>query len=131
MNNREIKFRAWIKPEKKMRQVGSISMDMWYITVWFQPYKFDYIELMQYTGLKDKDWKEIYEGDLIKSFKIWETETYQIERHRNGWTVVNISIEEMSEHFRYIPLDKQFFENFWYKVIWNIYENPELLGKAP
>jgi len=54
---REIKFRVWSKETKEM----------------FQPHAFignyqerDDIVLMQYTGLKDKSGKEIYEGDIIK-----------------------------------------------------------------
>lgn len=52
--SREIKFRAWHKNNNKMRyDVTTDLLDR------------DYLEFMQYTGLKDKKGKEIYEGDIV------------------------------------------------------------------
>lgn len=66
--NREIKFRAWNENYKQMKKVYGLDLegrrvflDANLATWWL----IDYCELMQYTGLKDKNGREIYKGYIL------------------------------------------------------------------
>jgi hypothetical protein len=101
---REIKFRAWDKDRKKMIgpfHVGSMLAE-------YRPPE------MQYTDLKDRNGKEIYEGDII----VFD-ESMPIEMDRGCWTCKRKGKASML----------LFGVNEQSEVIGNIYENPELLDE--
>ena len=80
------------------------------------------IELMQYTGLKDKNEKEIYEGYIVKL------------RANHGIGVIKYSDEWVAFVVEYIkPRPLVVLGMNYYKeeieIVGNIYENPELLGE--
>ena len=104
---REIKFRAW-----DWKEMYSPSIDWWDFSI--SQVLNDTDNLMQYTWLRDKNWKEIYEWDIVK---VWDYE----------W------LEIVFQDGRFIPLlwEDDEYEDDWTRetleVIWNIYENKELL----
>jgi uncharacterized phage protein (TIGR01671 family) len=71
--NREIKFRAWYhigvdKTLGEMQYSPRFIEDKWMVKDTDGEWKeSNCVELMQYTGLKDKQGKEIYEGDILKA----------------------------------------------------------------
>ena len=112
---REIKFRAWDKNKKEWLKCP-LSYNSEMVNEWghggFALLYNGYIEVMQYTGLKDIDKEEIYEGDIVKSIILSGSEK-----------VNEVTFEYGAFRIGLQPLNVQ--ENI--KVIGNKYENPELL----
>ena len=77
-------------------------------------------ELMQYTGLKDKNGVEIYEGDIVREYTGFSDEggDYPVEYHANGFW-----LEGRDNEFG-------FGDESDMEVIGNIYENPELVARG-
>ena len=124
---REIKFRAWDKALKSWTNY-SIYDDllMYYYKhaeCWETDQEGERFILCQYTGLKDNEDREIYEGDIVKaiSFARW---------------IGVVKYSDENQAFIFDDLDKKYrgkstvFMNQFddgFEILGNIYENPELL----
>ena len=132
---RDIKFRNWDKEKKKM-EYRDFEDIMNY--GWVQKAYFDDFVFMQYTGLKDKNGKEIYEGDIIRAYTFISEEDSKL----NEYTIHQIKymvdsdypafdldpfIDCESNGLSYMAVD---IDSCGVEVIGNIYENPKLLEQA-
>jgi len=119
---RQIKFRAWDTDRKMIREVKRLYFEDAGYSVEFVAdgtVYGDLFPLMQFTGLLDKNGKEIYESDIVK-FRVW-SDTF--ERHiiefSHGAFVIKAGY---GEYYGAKELEADRLE-----VIGSIYENPELL----
>ena len=115
---------------------------------WNMPYEFfeqaclDFDNAMQFSGVKDKNNKDIYEGDIVKYCRFisngvesWETGNGVVFKRGCFWTGNRVA----SGFFKRSPLNESYKSGdpafmYWdnslcFEVIGNIYENPELIEK--
>lgn len=142
--DRIIKFRAWIKPQKKMvsvlkidwllKKCGGLLGGISYETEIAEHFVLEeHINLMQYIGLKNKKGVDIYEGDIISKFNqnhngkdsvLTDTET-KIYKYIIRWNKERAIFEGKGIHKSVYTYGSGIEEC---EVIGNIYENPELLA---
>lgn len=140
--SRDIKFKIWDKEQKKFLGInwegedtrhtegkanicyservyvtlsGYVNEDGW-------PYEVD-ADILQYTGLKDKNGKEIYEGDILERYGYWPI---KIEYDKGCLMVRDLDEVRYNNLILNVPICDFESINDW-KVIGNIYENTELL----
>lgn len=134
---REFKFRAWDKNQKKMKDVWLNKLIDRFGVQGSNVFDNDDYEVMQWTGYKDRDNKDIYEGDIISSpngqikkaliyfsqatfwYKEWD-EMYEEWHHSEmGWCEQYGSKEIGILHWS--------ANRIALKVIGNVFEHPELM----
>ena len=136
-----VKYKAWDKSEKKMKQVYSIKFNEQGEAIAIQDefadnyetyvtYDVKYYELLQSTGLFDKNGKEIFQGDIIhykiedksndgSPYTLRELTGYIYKEGNCMWVKVNDS--------EIVPLWCLEDQYVIFKILGNIYEHPHLL----
>ena len=122
------KFRAWYKEWKEMGRVGGIRFDL-DGSVSVVLFKGNYLDvsgprekiiLMQSTGLKDKNGKEVFVGDIIKCTRGCPHEVY-LEKEYGGKYIGGmpaVYLKGIREGYAWTGAEE---------ILGNIYENPEML----
>ena len=132
---KEIKFRAWNtrKPYgneqlKEMAYFELTDLDEDYIIPSGTYLEGDF-NIMQYTGLKDKNSKEIYEGDIVayQGYPELPLSVASVEWNNERARFI-IRWQDGQSHLGHDTFDRAEYL-IGYEVIGNIYENPELLEK--
>lgn len=138
---REIEYRAWLKDEQKMVNVASIDFrieEIAYVEqrtidniqhAWYEYRDFNEIELLEYTGFKDKNGKKIFDGDIVKTngyiYKViyWKEEAkYHLT---SDYYDSDCSFGDVYDVF--IKSNNGEYKDL--EIIGNIYENMEVLNE--
>ena len=149
------KFRAWMKSLKWMCEVTNISFDCEFVDICQKgdterytemSVEFDFIELMQSTGILDKNSQEIFEGDILKFNDEWAEYCHEgyvdgsveginfvevvrgeacFEFGKTRYPESSLFIRMEDERLTFAELIKS--RDFEFEIIGNVYENPGLL----
>jgi uncharacterized phage protein (TIGR01671 family) len=124
---RTIKFRAWDKKNKSMEyditgfECNDLGIDGVFIDGDYHSLRDT--ELMQFTGLLDKNGKEIYEGDIVKQLD----SIYVIEWGNAGFDAIRQCCLGCGTKTTYLI---SVLSDGHYTIIGNIWDNPELIGMS-
>lgn len=133
MEQREIKFRVWDKHLSVMQNNAQVYHE---ITKWFADGGERYLP-MQYIEGKDKNGREVYEGDIVTFYKgyvddSW-TDSEQGKPYQIIWDKSNRCFYANRGRNFIIPLNKDDDQSKYpwqWEVIGNIHQNPELLNPS-
>lgn len=123
---KEFKMKAWLKKENKMVAIIGIDLNYQYIrytddgNLFKDDYKiadFKDIELLQFTGTKDKAGQELYEADVIL-FNDGIDDIYGLISYDDDEGTYCVSYENITEHLSEREGD--------FEIVGNIFENPQL-----
>lgn len=123
---KEFKMKAWLKKENKMVAIIGIDLNYQYIgytddgNLFKDDYKiadFKDIELLQFTGTKDKAGQELYEADVIL-FNDGIDDIYGLISYDDDEGTYRVSYENITEHLSEREGD--------FEIVGNIFENPQL-----
>lgn len=123
---KEFKIKAWLKKENKMVAIIGIDLNYQYIrytddgNLFKDDYKiaeFKDIELLQFTGAKDKAGQELYEADVIL-FNDGIDDIYGLISYDDEDGTYRVSYENITEHLSDREGD--------FEIVGNIFENPYL-----
>ena len=126
-----LKFRAWDKETNLMNEVTVIDFES--EEVYYHHWRYGHskainlkdVELLQSTGLKDRNGVEIYEGDIVE--ELYNSSPFRnitlrsIEMHRGAWVARDVKKPVLGD----IAITQSILRGA--KVIGNLYENEDLL----
>jgi uncharacterized phage protein (TIGR01671 family) len=141
---REFKFRVWCKGKsdnpnfnkQKWFDINDVILNKYFPRLFNQ--NDDNFVIQQYTGLKDRDGKDIYEGDIVMS--IYNKEIALVDFNNEnygkvlGWNLLSIAFFDPKQD-RFVNTEQVPVEYYYGKspgenwvIIGNIFQNPELLN---
>ncbi|EHG8227963.1 hypothetical protein NO911_001627 [Listeria monocytogenes] len=132
---RDIEYRAFVKETKKMlpvtdlcfnetESVGVSGCGDANCTLCVDWYSFDDVVLMQYTGLKDKNGKKIFEGDIVRNINGEYSYIGIVNKDRYTFYIKGVAPKD---NYDFADVSDTVTGKSSLIVIGNIHENPEIL----
>lgn len=128
--SRVLKFRIWDKIQQRFVRRDSaltITLDGQLMQGRLPPMGVDRFVLQQFTGLKDKHGREVYEGDIYRNLDNGLIGKFYYLNGSGGYTLYARENNPDGSPYNMLPFMQLDTTNF--EVIGTIYENPELVAK--